>query len=149
MKVLILNGANLNVLGAREKEHYGSSTLREIKNLTTRLIKENNLKVDVTWKQSNLEGEIVNFIQDAIGKYEAIVINPGGYSHTSVSILDALKVYDGIVAEVHLSRVTNRPESFRKNLITAQAADILLEGLVDLSYFIGVLSVFKKFNLRG
>ena len=146
LKILIINGANLNLLGMRESEHYGNLTLEEIIKRTDSKVRSSNLKVELTWRQSNIEGEIVNFIQDAINKYDGIVINPGGYSHTSVSILDALKTFKKPKAEVHLSQLSGRSDHFRKSMITASGSDILLEGLADLSYFIGVFSIYTKLN---
>ena len=149
MKVLIINGANLNLLGSREKEHYGSKTLNEIIKMTEEKVDQIEDGISIHWEQSNIEGEIVNFIQNAQGRYDGIIINPGGYSHTSVSILDALKVFKGLKVEVHLSKISSRGDTFRQNMITAQAADILLEGLLDLSYFIGVFTINSRLKLKG
>ena len=88
------------------------------------------------------QGEIVTLIQDASSRYDGIVINPGGYSHTSVSILDALKIYKGVKIEVHLSKLSSRKVDYRQKMITAEGVDILLEGLLDLSYFIGVFTIY-------
>ena len=149
LKVLIINGANLNLLGSREKEHYGSKSLDEIIKMTEEKVNQIDNRISIDWEQSNIEGEIVNFIQNAQGRYNGIIINPGGYSHTSVSILDALKVFKGLKVEVHLSKISRRGDTFRQNMITAQAADILLEGLLDLSYFIGVFTINSRLNLKG
>ena len=149
LKVLIINGANLNLLGSREKEHYGSKSLDEIIKMTEEKVNQIDNRISIDWEQSNIEGEIVNFIQNAQGRYNGIIINPGGYSHTSVSILDALKVFKGLKVEVHLSKISSRGDTFRQNMITAQAADILLEGLLDLSYFIGVFTINSRLNLKG
>jgi 3-dehydroquinate dehydratase II len=149
LKILIINGANLNLLGSREKEHYGSKSLDEIIKMTEEKVNQFDNSISIDWEQSNIEGEIVNFIQNAQGRYDSIIINPGGYSHTSVSILDALKVFKGLKVEVHLSKISSRGDTFRQNMITAQAADILLEGLLDLSYFIGVFTVNSRLNLKG
>ena len=92
---------------------------------------------------------IVTFIQDAANQYDGIVINPGGYSHTSVSILDALKIYKGAKVEVHLSKLTSRKDLYRQKMITAEGVDILLEGLLDLSYFIGVFSIYSRLKPKG
>jgi 3-dehydroquinate dehydratase-2 len=109
MKVLVINGPNLNMLGKRPKEHYGSLTLDEINNL---MIKENNGYFDLEFFQSNYEGAIVTKIQESLDYY-AIIINPAAYTHTSVAIHDALEMFLGIKVEVHLSDVDNR-EDFRK-----------------------------------
>lgn len=149
MKILVINGPNLNLLGQREPEHYGSLTLAEIQNNTEKQLRFFINEIDLTWVQSNIEGEIVNLIQNANKNYDGIVINPGGYSHTSVAILDSLKIFQGLKVEVHLSRVSMRGDSFRQNLITAQGVDILLEGLSDLSYFIGVFTIYTRLKLKG
>jgi len=109
--VLIINGPNLNMLGKRPKEHYGSLTLDEINEL---IIKENNNYFNLDFYQSNYEGDIVTKIQDAVlGKYDAIIINPAAYTHTSVAIHDALEMFNGPKLEVHLSHVDER-EAFRR-----------------------------------
>ena len=92
---------------------------------------------------------MVSSIQDARGKFDGIVINPGGYSHTSVSILDALKIFDGVKAEVHLSKLSSRDDDFRNKMVTAGGTDILLEGLKDLSYFMGVFSIYSIIKDKG
>ena len=142
-KFLIVNGPNLNMLGDRESEHYGRKTLDQIKKITEKRIKDSGLEVELTWVQSNIEGELVSFIQGAKKNFDGIVINPGGYSHTSVSILDALKIFEGVKAEVHLSKLSGRVDDFRKKMVTAGGIDILLEGLKELSYFMGVFSIYS------
>ena len=109
MKVLVINGPNLNMLGKRPKEHYGSLTLEEINRL---MEVENNGYFELEFYQSNYEGDIVTKIQHSLNYY-AIIINPAAYTHTSVAIHDALEMFDGIKIEVHLSDVDNR-EDFRK-----------------------------------
>ena len=109
MKILVINGPNLNMLGKRPKEHYGSLTLDEINRL---MEKENNGYFDLEFYQSNYEGDIVTKIQQSLSYY-AIIINPAAYTHTSVAIHDALEMFDGVKIEVHLSDVDNR-EDFRK-----------------------------------
>ena len=109
MKVLVINGPNLNMLGRRPKEHYGSLTLEEINRL---MEVENDGYFELEFYQSNYEGDIVTKIQQSLNYY-AIIINPAAYTHTSVAIHDALEMFDGIKIEVHLSDVDNR-EDFRK-----------------------------------
>lgn len=135
------------MLGQREINHYGQKTLDEIKvftNSKTKKLKE----VNIDWKESNIEGEIVTFIQDAIGKFDGLIINPGGFSHTSVAILDALLLFKNPKAEVHISRASRRGDTYRERLITANGVDILLEGLGDLSYFIAVQALYECLNLK-
>lgn len=140
-KIAIINGANLNLLGTREPEIYGPHTLVEIQKYTSEKLK--NYAVDLDWFQSNIEGEIVNFIQIILQEqYDALVINPGGYSHTSVVIYDALKMLPIPIIEVHLTNVYSR-ESFRQCLLTAKASSIIMSGLGKDAYYMAVLSQIK------
>ena len=137
-KILIINGPNLNMLGKREPEVYGTMTLDEIRNWTVTKIKT---EVSTEWFQSNLEGEIVSRIQAAHDEdFDALVINPGGYAHTSVAIHDALKILKIPVIEVHLSQVYQR-EEFRHTLLTAKAATAIMSGLGKQSYYIAIKSL--------
>ncbi len=111
MKILVINGANLNMLGIREPKIYGTKTLEELDKFCYSVGKKVGAKVDSI--QSNFEGEIVEEIQNAYGVYDGIVINAGGYTHTSVCILDALKGVNLPTVEVHLSDIDSR-EEFRK-----------------------------------
>lgn len=139
----IINGPNLNLLGKREPEVYGSMSLDEIKSYTNRrLAAHGNIHLD--WFQSNIEGEIVNKIQGLIDSpCKALIINPGAYSHTSVAILDALKILKIPIVEVHLSN-THKREEFRQVKLTAKASTIIMEGLGKDSYYFGVVSQFKE-----
>lgn len=123
-KVLIINGPNLNMLGKRPKEIYGVMTLEEINN---ELITYSKDKLDLFFYQSNYEGDIVTRIQEAVGNYDAIVINPAAYTHTSVAIRDALEIFQGIIVEVHLSDINDR-EDFRKTDYITAIADITFLG---------------------
>ena len=112
MKILILNGPNLNMLGIREPEVYGKDTYNDLCNLITSYCKENNIDVEIY--QSNHEGDLVDKIQQAyFDKVDGIVINPGAYTHTSIALLDALKAVSINTIEVHISNVSER-EEFRK-----------------------------------
>ncbi len=108
-RILIINGPNLNMLGRRDKKHYGNLTLKEINSL----IKNGNRDLKFKFVQSNYEGKIVTIIQKSLNKFDAIVINPGAFTHTSVAIHDALEMFKGPIIEVHLSDVDNR-EDYRK-----------------------------------
>ena len=130
MNILVINGPNLNMLGKRPKEHYGSLTLDEINKL---MLKEANNEVGIDFYQSNYEGDIITKIQEAINKYDAIIINPGAYTHTSVAIHDALEIYNGIKIEVHLSEVDNR-EDFRKVNFVRDVCDKTFAGKKEGSY---------------
>ena len=131
LNVLIINGPNLNMLGKRPKEHYGSLTLDEINNLMVKRA-NNNLKLD--FYQSNYEGDIVTKIQEAVlGKYDSIIINPGAYTHTSVAIHDALEMFNGVKIEVHLSKVDER-EGFRKVNFVRDVCTKTFSGKLEGSY---------------
>ena len=111
MQVLVINGPNLNMLGIREPDIYGRKTFTDLENYIRG--EAARLGVDVTLFQSNHEGAIVDAIQQALGRYQGILINPGAYTHTSVAILDALKAVQLPTAEVHLSDISTR-EAFRQ-----------------------------------
>ncbi len=135
---LIINGPNLNMLGKREPEVYGTESLEDIKLWTDAKIKS---FATTTWYQSNIEGEIVGRIQQAHSEnYDALIINPGGYAHTSVAIHDAMKILKFPVIEVHLSQVYKR-EEFRHTLLTAKAASAIMSGLGKQSYYIAIKSL--------
>ena len=135
---LIINGPNLNMLGTREPEVYGTLTLQEIKDFTEKSLEKDNIFLE--WYQSNIEGEIVTKIQEATKKnYKALIINPGAYSHTSVAIYDALQMIKFPVIEVHLSN-THRREEFRQTKLTAKASTIIMEGLGKIAYLTAVKS---------
>ena len=129
-KVLVINGPNLNMLGKRPKEHYGAKTLDEINEL---IKKEAGDSFEINFYQSNYEGDIVTIIQDAVTEYDAIVINPAAYTHTSVAIHDALEIFNGVKIEVHLSKVDER-EDFRKINFVRSVCDKCFSGNFEGSY---------------
>ena len=127
MKILVINGPNLNFLGIREPEIYGDSTYKDLCNLIKKKSKQDNVKVD--FFQSNHEGKIVDKIQKAYyKKYDGIIINPAGYTHTSVAILDALKAVNIPCVEVHISDINGR-EEFRKHSYISLVAKRTIKGL--------------------
>lgn len=139
MKVLVLNGPNLNMLGKRPKEHYGSLTLAEINDLIKK-----EAPFDFDFFQSNGEGEIVTKIQEAVLKaYDAIIINPAAYTHTSVAIHDALEMFEGPILEVHLSKVDER-EDFRKVNFIRSVATKTFSGKKEESYLDAVRYLKNK-----
>lgn len=144
MKFLIINGPNLNFLGKRETDVYGSETLEEIIQYTNKLVPKD---IELIWFQSNIEGEIVEKIQQfSIDKnLEVLIINPGGYAHTSVAIHDALKISEKIKVEVHLSQVYQR-EEFRHTLLTAKACNMIMSGLGKEVYCTAVFAVCNFLN---
>ena len=140
MKILLINGANLNMLGTREPEKYGTTTLKDIESSVIELGKKLNVEVDV-W-QSNHEGEIVEKIQSLKGKYDGLMINAGGYTHTSVVIRDAISSVGIPTVEIHMTNIHAREEFRHTSLISGVAIaqvvgfkersyTLALEGLVD------------------
>lgn len=125
MKLFIINGPNLNMLGIREPEIYGKLTLQDIESKIKLYCAKN--QIDVEFYQSNHEGEIVDIIQSAYKKADGIIINPAAYTHTSVAILDALKAVDVDTVEVHLSDVDER-EDFRKFSFVSLFAKKVIKG---------------------
>lgn len=144
MNILIINGPNLNFLGKREPEVYGSETLEDIIKYTeSKKPKDYRLQ----WYQSNIEGEIIDKIQEfaSDNSLDALVINPGGYSHTSVAIHDALMLTKKPKIEVHLSQVYSR-EDFRHTLLTAKACTTIMSGLGKNSYHAALYALSYIFN---
>jgi 3-dehydroquinate dehydratase-2 len=136
-KMLIINGPNLNMLGQREPDVYGKESLHDIMKFTEAKL---GSSVTLDWYQSNIEGELVSRIQAANSEdYDALIINPGGYAHTSVAIHDAMKILKIPVIEVHLSQVYKR-EEFRHTLLTAKAATAIMSGFGKQTYYIAINS---------
>lgn len=131
MKTLVINGPNINLLGIREKGIYGNNTYSDLVSLLEETGKR--LGIEVIVVQSNSEGEIIDFIQGAYGKFEAIVINPGAYTHYSYAILDALKGVALPTIEVHISNIHKR-EEFRRKSVTAEGCIGQISGLGFLGY---------------
>ena len=122
-KIIILNGPNLNLLGEREKNQYGNFTLKDIEKKCKDYAVKNNIKLSLF--QSNIEGEIVNQIQDARNNQEGLIINAGGYTHTSVAIHDALKILKIPIIELHITNIYNREEFRQKSLISKIAKGVI------------------------
>ncbi|RPG99775.1 MAG: type II 3-dehydroquinate dehydratase, partial [Candidatus Pelagibacter sp. TMED153] len=122
-KIIILNGPNLNLLGEREKEKYGNITLKDIENNCKEFAKQND--IDLSMFQSNVEGELVEEIQKARKEHQGLIINAGGYTHTSVAIHDALKILKIPIIELHITNIYNREEFRHKSLISKLATSIL------------------------
>ena len=140
-KIIILNGPNLNLLGEREKKQYGSLTLKEIENNCKEFANKNNIKLSLF--QSNIEGELITQIQNARNDQDGIIINAGGYTHTSVAIHDALKVLKIPIIELHISNIYNREEFRNKSLISKVARGILC-GFGSDGYIMS-LKAMKKY----
>ncbi len=141
MKILVINGPNLNMLGKRDKNQYGDLTLEKIE----KLLKDEFNETDFSFFQSNIEGEIVTEVQEATKGFDGLIINPGGYAHTSVAIRDSLADCKLPKVEVHLSHLVNR-EEFRQNLITASGCDGYISGFKEKGYFAAVYLLQKLIN---
>jgi len=140
MKILVLNGPNLNLLGKRDKEKYGSFTLEDIEKLLAKGFSDERFE----FYQSNSEGELINKIHSAESFFDGIIINPGGYAHTSVAIRDALWECKLPKIEVHLSNLSTR-EDYRQVYITASACNGYLSGFKEDGYLAAVY-LLKKLN---
>ena len=122
-KIIILNGPNLNLLGEREKSQYGSFTLTDVEKTCKEFANKNNLNID--FFQSNIEGELIQKIQDSRKNKDGLIINAGGYTHTSVAIHDALKILKIPIIELHISNIYNREEFRHKSLISKVARGVI------------------------
>lgn len=137
-EILVINGPNLNLLGTREKDIYGSETLEYIEEKVKEEGKRLGLKVDFV--QTNQEGEIIDFIHQARGKYYAIIINPGAYTHYSIAIRDAIKAVEIPVVEIHLSNIYGR-EEFRSKSVIAPVCIGQISGFGMGSYILALQAV--------
>ena len=139
-KIIIINGPNLNLLGEREQSQYGSDTFEELKEKC--LTKSKEIGLEVNFTQSNLEGEIVNIIQEARKEYKGMIINAAGFTHTSVAIRDALSLFKKPIIELHISNIYKREEFRHKSLIS----DIATGGIFGLGtegYILAIISIQK------
>jgi 3-dehydroquinate dehydratase-2 len=140
-RVLVLNGPNLNMLGTREPEIYGAQTLQDVQELCQSTGEE--LGLDIDFRQSNHEGELVTWIQEARSSADAILINPAAYSHTSVAIYDALKASGLLIAEVHLSNIHQR-EPFRHHSYVSAVAVGVICGFGITGYRLSLMALAEK-----
>jgi len=139
-KIIIINGPNLNLLGEREQSQYGSITFNELKENC--LKKTSELKINAEFFQSNVEGEIVNKIQEAKKSFDGIIINAAAFTHTSVAIRDALDIFKKPIIELHISNIYKREEFRHKSLIS----DIVTGGIFGLGaegYILAIISIEK------
>ena len=143
MKILVINGVNLNMLGVREKNLYGDKSYKSLIKFIKDGAKQREIKVKCY--QSNYEGDIVTAIQKAYGKYDGIVINPGAFTHTSVAILDALKSVNIPTVEVHITDVNSR-EDFRKISFVKQYAFLTVAGQGFQGYLTAIDALKQKLN---
>ncbi len=144
MKLLVINGPNLNMLGIREPDHYGKETYQDLIDKIQDYCDE--LMIDVEFYQSNYEGDIVTCIQKAYQVYDGIIINPGAYTHTSIAILDALKAVQIPTVEVHISQVDQR-ESFRQLSYVSYYASLTIKGHGTKGYLEAVDYFLEKETL--
>ena len=139
-KIIIINGPNLNLLGEREQSQYGSITFDELK--VNCLKKTNEIGIELEFIQSNVEGELVNVIQDSRKKYDGMIVNAAGFTHTSVAIRDALSLFKKPIIELHISNIYKREEFRHKSLIS----DIVTGGIFGLGsegYILAIISMQK------
>ena len=139
-KIIIINGPNLNLLGEREQSQYGSTTFDQLKE---NCLKESNkIGIELEFAQSNIEGELVNLIQDARKKYDGMIINAAGFTHTSVAIRDALDLFKKPIIELHISNIYKREEFRHKSLISNIATGGIF-GLGVEGYILAIISIQK------
>ena len=136
--IIIINGPNLNLLGEREQSHYGSITFDKLKENC--LSKAKDLNINLEFSQSNIEGEIVTTIQEAKNKFDGIIINAAGFTHTSVAIRDALDIYKKPIIELHISNIYKREEFRHKSLISDIATGGIF-GLGDNGYILAIIAM--------
>ena len=140
-KIMILNGPNLNFLGIREPHIYGSTTLKQIEDSCHELARY--LGIEISFHQSNLEGELVNLIQSAHGNADALIMNPAAYSFTSIALIDALKIFEGPKIEVHISNIHARDELHRHS-ITSSASTAVICGMGPYGYIAAILAAVQR-----
>jgi 3-dehydroquinate dehydratase-2 len=142
-KIIIINGPNLNLLGQREQSQYGSKDYNYLLEICKKRAEELGLKIEI--KQSNVEGEIVNIIQQSKEEFDGIIINAGGYSHTSVAIRDALDIFKKPIIELHISNIYKREEFRHKSIISGVVTGIIC-GLGINGYILAINSMQEMFK---
>ena len=139
-KIIIINGPNLNLLGEREQTQYGSKDYKYLEEICQNRASDLNIKLKIS--QSNIEGDIVNIIQDARNIYDGIIINAAGYSHTSIAIRDALSIFKKPIIEVHISNIYKREDFRHKSLISGVVTGIIC-GLGINGYILAINSMHE------
>lgn len=147
MKIIVVNGPNLNMLGKREPEIYGSLTLEDIESFLASRAEVADGDVNLSFFQSNSEGDIVTAIQDARGKFDGLIINPAAYTHTSVAIRDAILSAGLPVVEVHLSNIYRR-EDFRQKSFVSGVSVGVVSGFGAESYYLGLLGLIEHLRKK-
>ena len=140
-KIIIINGPNLNLLGEREQSQYGSTTFDQLKEICSK--KGQEIGIDIEFYQSNIEGELVNIIQDARKKFDGMIINAAAFTHTSVAIRDALDLFKKPIIELHLSNIYKREEFRHKSLISGVVTGGIF-GLGAEGYILAIISLQKS-----
>ena len=141
--ILVISGPNLNLLGNREEKYYGNISLDDIYEKIKKIAHSNDITIEC--KQSNSESEIIKWIQNAKNSFKAIIINAGGSTHTSVSIRDSLKLFDGLIIEIHMSNVHSREDFRHRSLISGVSSGIII-GFGDQSYYLAVNAAINKIS---
>ena len=144
--IIIINGPNLNLLGEREQSQYGSITFEQLKKKCTEHSKK--IGINASFFQSNIEGEIVNFIQNARNDFNGLIINAAGFTHTSVSIRDALNIFKNPIIEVHISNIYKREEFRQKSLISGVATGGIF-GIGPECYNLAIHAINKLIISNG
>ena len=139
-KIIIINGPNINLLGEREQSQYGSITFEELKENCHQ--KSKDLKIELEFSQSNIEGEIVSIIQKAKKKFDGIIINAAAFTHTSIAIRDALDIFKKPIIEIHISNIYKR-EEFRKKSLISDIATGGIFGLGSDGYILAIIAMQK------
>jgi len=137
-KILIINGPNINLIGTRETDIYGKTNISEIENQCKK--KGLDINLEVEFRQTNSEGEIINWLHEVNNKFEGLIINPAGYTHTSISILDSLKSITKPKIEIHLSNIYSR-EEYRKQSITGEGVNGIICGFGVSSYILAIEAI--------
>ena len=142
-KLIIINGPNINLLGEREQSQYGSITFEKLKENCIK--KSQELGLIVEFAQSNVEGDLVNIIQDSRKKFDGMIINAAAFTHTSIAIRDALDIFKKPIIEVHISNIYKR-EEFRKKSLISDVVSGGIFGLGDYGYILAIISMQKTFK---
>lgn len=145
MKIIVINGPNLNMLGKREKSIYGNNTLKDLEDYISNKFKKVNDEIIIEFFQSNHEGCIIDKIHESMDRYDGIVLNPGAFTHYSYAIHDAIKSIDINVVEVHISNIHKR-EEFRQKSVTASACIGQISGFGFDSYVLGITALINDNN---
>ena len=144
--IIVINGPNLNLLGEREQSQYGSIKYEDLKNKCLKYSKD--LRVNVDFAQSNIEGEIVTIIQEARKKYDVLIINAAGFTHTSVAIHDALAIFKKPIIELHISNIYKREEFRHKSMISGVVTGIIC-GLGGNAYILAITAMYELLPNRN